>query len=290
MSIRIAAGVLVCAVLLAACGDTRHLRVDGATRSYRLHVPDTCTDGQPVPLLLALHQFSDTARGMERLTGFNAIADREGFIVAYPQGRFRIWRVGEEADVAFLDALIDALSAEYPIDPERIYATGASAGGMMIQYYACRGGRLAAIAPVMGSMEQANADACADSARLPVLLIHGDADPVVPFGGGETPAGPGMRPVFLSAPENAAFWAARNGCGPDPRIEEIVHPVGGDRALRSTWDCPEAPVVFYQVVGGGHTWPGRHNRYPAFITGPTSQAIDASETVWGFLAGLAAAN
>lgn len=276
--------IAACAAACAGCGGGRAIDVDGARRAYRLHVPGGLPEGRPVPLLIALHQFSDTARGMERLTGFNAIADREGFIVAYPQGRFRVWRVGEDRDVAFLDALIDALSAEFNIDPARVYATGASAGGMMAQYYACRGGRVAAIAPVMGSMVQPVVAACQPAGPLPVLLIHGDADPVVPFGGGETGAGPGRREVFLSAPENAALWAARNGCDPNPEVVEILHPVGGDRALRSAWDCPGAPVVFYQILGGGHTWPGRANRYPRFITGPTSHAIDASETIWAFFA------
>ncbi len=281
-----ALGLVLLAVVLTGCG-ARHITVDGMQRGYRIHVPDTYTGTAPVPLLLALHQFSDTAAGMEKLTGFNRVADREGFIVVYPQGRFRIWRVGEDEgvdDVAFLETLIDALAAEYNIDPNRIYATGASAGGMMAQYLACKTSRFAAIATVMGSIERPLSETCAP-ARIPVLLMHGDADPVIPYAGGLTDAGPGRQPNFLGAAENAAWWAQINGCPQLPVAVDIRNPIAGDAATRVSYVCEDGiEVQFYTLIGGGHTWPGRNNWYPRFIVGPTSQAFDATEVIWAFLA------
>lgn len=284
MPIRLLALLLI-GVLLAGCG-TRHIRVDGVQRAYRLHVPATYTGTEPVPLVLALHQFTDTAAGMERLTGFNDLADREGFLVAYPQGRFRIWQVGEDGvdDVAFIEALIDALAAEYPIDPTRIYATGISAGGMMVQYLACKTNRFAAIATVTGSIERPLSESC-EPPRLPVLLMHGDADPIIPYAGGLTNAGPGRQPDFLGAAENAAWWANINGCPQVPVALDIRNPVTGDQATRISYVCEDGvEVQFYTLFGGGHTWPGRNNGYPRFIVGPTSQALDATEVIWAFLA------
>lgn len=130
------------------------ITVDGKTRYYRLHIPPNLNPTTPVPLLIALHQFSDTARGMEKLTRFNQLADKEKFIVVYPQGKWRIWKTDPlpNEDTRFLEVLIDNLLSRYPIQSNKIFATGASAGGMMIQAFACYSDRLTAIAPVMGSM------------------------------------------------------------------------------------------------------------------------------------------
>ncbi|MCC6142169.1 MAG: prolyl oligopeptidase family serine peptidase, partial [Candidatus Hydrogenedentes bacterium] len=253
-----------------------------------LHVPAGYDGSTPRPLVFALHQFTDTGRGMQRLTGFDAIADRERFFVVYPDGIFRTWNAGRGSDVddvGFIETLADQIQQDFNIDPTRIYATGASAGGMMAQYLACHSGLFAAIAPVMGSMTEANVQECA-STGLPVLIIHGTADPVVPFEGGDTFAGPGNRVRFLSAPDNAAFWAERNECGAEPIRTPLPDSVPDDetKVVQVTFPAcaPGQEVVLYEVEGGGHTWPGSNNRYPAFIVGRASREINASEVIWEF--------
>ena len=54
------------------------------TRSYRVHIPPSYRQGHPVALVFALHGHGNTAAGYEKTLGFNPIADREGFIVVYP--------------------------------------------------------------------------------------------------------------------------------------------------------------------------------------------------------------
>ena len=216
------AALLLAAVLAVSCCSPEYetLDVDGTTRKFLLHVPDDLPADTAVPLVLALHQFSDTPRGMQMLTGFNAMADREGFIVAYPKGQWRIWRSGvndDDRDLRFLIALLDDLEARYPIDPARIYATGASAGAMMIQRLATHTGRLAAIAPVMGSLSTDFPAAASAPAPLPVLVMHGMEDPVIPYEGGA--AGGPHDSLFLSAQATAAFWAQVNGCESEPVLD-----------------------------------------------------------------------
>lgn len=181
--------LLLSSVLAVSCCSPSYetLNVDGTTRKYLLHIPAVLSCDSPVPLVLALHQFSDTPRGMQLMTGFDVIADREGFIVAYPKGQWRIWHSGandNDDDLRFLHALIDELETRYCIDNTRIYATGASAGAMMVQRFACHTNRLAAIAPVMGSLSVDFPAAAPAPAPLSVLVIHGIDDPVIPYGGG----------------------------------------------------------------------------------------------------------
>ncbi len=264
------------------------IQVNGVTRHYRMHVPRDIADRGAVPLVLALHQFSDTDKGMEDLTDFDAVADTEGFVVVYPQGQWRVWNVwGNKTpdDVAFLNALIDSVSARFKIDPDRIYATGASAGGMMVQYFACMSDRLAAVAPVMGSMTSDWAATWPVQSPIPVLIMHGTKDPVIPFKGGDTNAGPGRNVTFLSAQENAAFWAKRNGCGETPTEETLPDAAMGDAfyVKKWTWSCDSArEVLLYEIGGGGHTWAGHRNWYPQFIVGPVAPEPDATRVIWDF--------
>ncbi|MFM1921163.1 MAG: hypothetical protein RLZZ303_2797 [Candidatus Hydrogenedentota bacterium] len=281
----------VALLMISGCSSgKRSIEVDGLSRSYYVHVPASYTGEEPVPLLLALHQFSDTARGMRRLTGFDAIADREGFIVCYPQGRFRVWNSGQrdnDSDIAFLSALVESLAAEYAVDPARVYATGISAGGMMAQYLACQTDLLAAVATVAGSPVRRVLDECAPGAPLPTLLIHGEEDNIVPYRGGDVSTGGGDM-SFPPAMEVANAWARINGCAESAPVAEILPPRDAQdpgRVTRYTYPCPaEAEVIFLSVGGGGHTWPGRDNWYPAFIVGATSPQLEASEAIWEFLA------
>ena len=273
------------AILVSGCTGTTHtIRVGDESRGYRLYIPDNLSVHDTVPLLLAFHQFSDTARGMERMTGFNTIADREGFIVVYPQGKRRMWNSGMGSntdDLAFIDALLEHLVATYPVNPVRIYATGASAGAMMIQYYACHRDRFAAIAPVMGPMRSEMESGC--ERHLPVLYMHGIDDPVIPYEGGLTDAGPGSSVVFLSAEATAAFWARNNDCNGEPEMSTTTDNVGNQVAIVYRYLCePNRETLLYAVPNCGHTWPGGRNRYPQFIVGQLVTGFDASQAIWEF--------
>jgi polyhydroxybutyrate depolymerase len=276
----------VLALALGGCArDEKRIKVDGESRSYTLHLPKGYSGEVAAPLVLALHPFLSTASMMADMTALNALADEQGFIVAYPNGRRWSWNStgeGEAKDPLFLNLLIDSVSQDYRVDPTRIYATGASAGGMMVQRFACQSDRLAAIAPVMSSIQSLAAENCATRTPLPVLMIHGRKDPIVPYTGGAVRGPPGKPMRFLSVPEAAAFWAKRNGCADDQAVTEFLQ--GTDqRVERKHYSCPEgAPVTLYSFAEGGHTWPGHYNIAPKFIVGPTSMDVDATRAIWEF--------
>lgn len=269
------------AVLTAGCAGSPSIEVDGLQRTFVLHVPLNLS--APAPLVLVLHPFLGSGRQMQRGTGLDAVANREGFIVAYPNGRQRRWNVGAFGeggvdDVAFLDALIDHIAAHHPVDRSRVYLTGGSNGGMMAQYYTCvRPERVAAVAPIFGTLPRATAALCPPGPPKPALFIHGTEDPVLPYeGGGEG--------AVLSVEENVAFWTARNGC-PGTTAEAALpdtDPCDGTTTRRVAFTGCGADVELYIVEGGGHTWPGGAPDFPRWIVGRTARDFSASEVIWAF--------
>ncbi|MCC6798022.1 MAG: prolyl oligopeptidase family serine peptidase [Candidatus Hydrogenedentes bacterium] len=284
---------------LRAPGTTRSaIEVEGLRRTFLLHIPTAVkASNDKIPLVIALHPFTGTGASMERLTGFSAIADREGFLVAYPDGRQRVWNanpaspssiIGEPAnDVAFIDALIDHLIASYAIDPDRVYVTGASSGGLMTHRVAGDlTDKLAAAASVMITLPTEFPPLVTPSEPLSFLMIHGKADPFFPWEGGTVDEGPGRSTEYLSVADSLAYWIENNKASSQSVKEELpdVDPNDGTTVFREEFvaNTNGAPVVFYGIRDGGHTWPGSNDIFPESLVGKTSQDINASEIVWEF--------
>jgi polyhydroxybutyrate depolymerase len=273
------------------------ITVDGLARTYWLHLPPARTSVGPLPLVLAFHGAGGQGPSMAGLTGFNALADQHGFVVAYPDGIDRHWNDGRPGnrpgpgaqydDVAFVRALIDHLAATLPIDRARVYATGMSNGAIFSQRLACDlPDQIAAIGAVTGSLAEALEPACTPSRPVPVLMIMGEADPFVPWNGGVV-KGLGYGPV-LSVPDTIAHWVAHNGCDATPTItqEPDRAPNDGTTVRRESYtNCHTgADVTLYAVVNGGHTWPGGVQYLPESTIGKTSRDIDATTIIWDFFA------
>jgi len=270
---------------------------DGRTRTYLLHVPPNLPAGAKVPLVIALHGGGGDGPQMERFSGFSGLADREGFLVAYPSGVGKGWFDGRLDgrstahkeridDAGFIGAMIDAIAKEHPVDPRRVYATGVSNGGFMSNYL---GGtmaeRFAAIAPVIGGMADPFHLRFAPAAPVSVLIIQGTEDPLVPYGGGEVTVLGRERGRFIPTEETAALWVKSNGCAPTP--EEGALPDAADdgctvKTKRWTGGRDGAEVRLWTIVGGGHTWPGGSQYLPEFMIGPVCRDFDATEAVWEF--------
>ena len=163
---------------------------------------------------------------------------------------------------------------------------GISNGGMMAQRVACESAdRLAGIALVAGSMPEALAAICKPSRPLPVLIIHGTEDPIVPWNGGAVAGFEDFGKV-LSAGDTARFWSQGNLCrgGVNTIQEPDRDPRDGTRVNRGTVSgCPaRAAVMLVTVEGGGHTWPGGHQYLPERFIGRTSREFDANRMIWDF--------
>lgn len=252
-------------------------------RSYVIHVPTSYEPSKPTPLVLSFHGAGLWGAGQRRLSGWDAVADREGFIVVYPSARAgrgpRVWRVLKPyqdllpADVYFVRVLIDDLKRRYNIDENRIYANGLSNGGGMSWLLSCTlSDRIAAVGMV-GAAYTIPTEWCVDRPPVPAIMFHGTDDRQTLYDGGTSSVAPR---AFPSIPAVAREWARRNKCSPQYTDETVA----ADVVRRSWRDC-RADVVFYTVLGGGHTWPGGRD-LPEWFVGRTTRSIDASAAMWDF--------
>ena len=260
------------------------LRQGSLERQARVYRP-AVTTRRPA-LVLNLQAAGGNGALQEALTGFDRQADRLGWIVAYPDSVPAGWDTfaccGRVDDVGFLANLIDRLEATDGVDPNRVYVTGASRGGMMAYRLGCElSSRVAAIAPVAGNMADANgsavAVACEPGQPVSVLDIHGSADPEVPIEGGRSR----MNVESVSyAPLRDVIgrWRAIDRCSASPattisRASTLV-----------AWSCKNGSVVESLIVNGaGHTWPGAAIVNPP---GTPAAAVDGSRLIADFFASL----
>ena len=225
-------------------------------RTYLLHVPPGLP---PAGLVINLHGAGMTGAQQAALTNYNAVADRFGFAVAYPDGIDLSWADGRGAsipdrqrvdDVGFLAALIERLTRELAVPPGRVFVTGMSAGGFMANRLACdRADLVSAVAPVAGTL--GSGVGCAPSRPVSVLAIHGTADAVVPYGGGPM-VGRGGPSDVLSAPALAQRWQQADGC-PAPSVDQPGP--GGVQRIAATGCAGGTEVVLLSIDGGPHIWP-----------------------------------
>ena len=241
------------------------LTVGGLERSYEIHLPNGQRPAQAVPLVLVLHGGGSNATQAARMSGMNAKADKEGFIVVYPNGTgarpkakmltWNAWRCCGAAmdnkvdDVAFVRAVVDDVFVKYPVDRKRIYATGMSNGAMMTYRLGCEAGEMfAAIAPVAGAL---NSYDCTSGPRLSVIVFHGTADKHVLFQGGHPEKSFDTHHRADNAvPYAIDVWKQRNKCETPAKRDRL------GRAEHAAYTCADGTgVELYAIEGGGHSWP-----------------------------------
>ncbi|MGZ4584703.1 MAG: alpha/beta hydrolase family esterase [Mycobacterium sp.] len=251
-------GVLL---LVAGCSPTppsgfvngtslHHIKVGGHDRSYRLYEPA----GIPASaaLVVVLHGYSGSARQVERDYQWDGLADSDKFVVAYPDGLGRAWNVDGETccgrpgregvdDVAFIGAAVADIAKNVGTNPAKVYVTGMSNGGIMSYTLACTTDIFAAIGPVAGTQ----LNSCRTPHPTSVIHIHGTADRLVPYGGGQGFSVINGPPV----PGVNRFWRDVDRCGTPTATT-------GGPVTTSTARCADnRGVVLITVDGGGHEWP-----------------------------------
>ncbi len=260
------------------------ITIDGLARTFLLHRPAGLDPTTPVPLVVMLHGGGGNAAAAERSYGWDAAADRDRFVVAYPNGVDGSWAVGGGCcgvaarpgvdDIAFLTRLVDAVDGRQRIDRARVYATGISEGGMMSYRLACDTTAFAAIGPDSATL----LGPCPAPHPVSVIHIHGTADTRIRYDGGP---GEGVYRIDGPAvPDLNATWRAVDRCGPPSVATAGV-------VTTSSASCADGRgVELVTVAGAGHQWPGApcNLRCAGGTADPPSTALDATAVIWQFFA------
>ncbi len=282
-----------CAAATPAAPGTVSLTpaIGGRPRTAIVHVPTGYSAPKAVPLVVNMHGSQSTAAEQEGLTGMDATADADTFIVVYPQadipaGTGYEWNVpgqplfggaavpaGSPDDVSFIEQLVGTLEQKYCIDQRRVFATGFSGGARMASQLGCDASTVfGAVAPVSGLRLPTP---CPSTRPVPVVAFHGTADRVDPY------TGNGQKYWTYSVPVAAGKWAVHNGC---PKSATNSTPAAGVSLTTYAPCSAGSEVQLYSIVGEGHEWPGGPS-LPRSLTralGPQSSAISANDVMWAF--------
>jgi len=252
------------------------IEIDGRIRKYIVKTPNNYNSKKKYPLLLVFHGARGNPIDMQKITGFNKLADREDLIVVYPFGTTADEKQGffwnaweccgyalqhEVDDIRFVKKLISILKEDYSIESGRVYATGFSNGGMLSLRLACEASEeFAAIASVGGAMFHEN---CIPSVPISIFLIQGKKDRVVPIEGGVGKNSSTVSPKLPSF-QTFQFWSKKNHCERQRSTET------SNLITYETLDCKTKNTVKMVIVKDEeHSWPEKN--YPT------------SEEIWKFL-------
>jgi len=283
------------AVAADATGVTHDLTVhtaDGRDRTAHLYVPASLSENQRVPLLVALHGGTGWGKQFEFTSGYDRLADQHGFLVVYPDGigagpnadALRTWnggvccgRAAREGvdDVAFLRQLVETVSNDSRVDPDRVFATGHSNGMIMSYRLVCEAADVFVAAA--GQAGTLGVDDCRPSRPVSLRHIHGSADTNLPIDGGVGTTG--ISGVDFPSPRaGIRSLAAADGC-PRAPVTKRAGP-----ATRQIWrPCDRGTTIeFVTVQDANHAWMGSTAVRPGAPT--PFPDYDSSTASWEFLA------
>jgi polyhydroxybutyrate depolymerase len=260
-------------------------------RWYDIKLP---ANAKGAPLILALHGGGGDPDQFAQASGLARAANRAGFAVAFPAGtgrrgeRLLTWNggycCGSAArkgvdDVGFLKAVIKDAADRFGVDGSGVYLTGMSNGSILSETFAAKNpGLVRAVAGVSGTMDTRRTRV---QGKVPALIIHGTADTMVPYEGGQ-------GDTSLTRTDFASVASV---------VQAFLAPWGGvlaetSRSIDRKDDGTSVIVTDYQkggrvvlrlmtVEGGAHHWPGGRK---ARLSEGKTQEIDANTEILRFFA------
>ncbi len=246
---------------------------DGIDREYVLYIPKSYSAASPVPLMLNFHGYGGSASEFMQEADMRSLSEDSGFILAYPQGSCLDgsphWNAcppssdnkSNTDDFGFVEKIITQVSSEYSIDMKRIYASGYSNGGMMAFGLAnYKSNLIAAIASVSGTMLDCNG---ATSHPMPVILLHGTSDYIIPYHGNNS---------YASIDSILNYWINFNNTNRTPITNsEVSNNITIEYSLYDQGEN-DVSIENYKYIGGEHVW--FNTKY---------QGENASKLIWNFV-------
>jgi polyhydroxybutyrate depolymerase len=247
--------------------------------------------GGPRPTLIVLHSYSGDALTTAKYSGFLQAAIPRGFNVVVPEGIAREWHdtpdssISDVDDIGFIASVAEKLIRAGIADPQRVFIAGISNGGMMaFAVVAARPDRFAGLGTISGGMPKHVFENFRLAKPMPLTMINGDGDDVLPYRGGNVGSRDGFFRSIAGVEATAILFAQANGC--DTRTGSRRTPMrdGRRHIERIDWDCPpSAAVALIKVIGGGHDVIGWRPPLQAFLGLPPRGPATAAAIVAGFV-------
>lgn len=277
----------------------RTMTFDGVERTFRLHIPPGYNGREPFPLVVGLHGLGDDNAWFVSYSKMDEKVDKLGCIALYPNALGEeqpAWNAGHccnlqlrdnPDDVGFILALIRTTQGNLNIDPNRVYATGMSNGGMLAYRLAAEASDVfAAVGPVAASIGGRYQKGWPEviipppSEPVSVIAIHGMQDESVPYEGGEGGSRLSDGRSDVSVAESIGFWVLHDGCDLEPHTEVTFE----GSIITDTFSCPDGITVeLITIVDGEHAWPGASIELSPKLPQPNHQ-ISATDVILDFFA------
>ena len=234
------------------------------------------------------------------------MADKRGIVVVFPEGINKHWNDGRPEhletssadDRGFLSSLIALMKEQHGVDPQRIFCTGISNGGVMTYRLTMDlSDQIAAAAPLTAMLSNPLKDRTPQH-PISMLIINGTEDPIAPYDGGEitfpeevkrelgTDTKLTGRGGLISTAATVAHYREFNGCGEQPTVTQLPDkdPDDGTTARMDTYSGGKngTEVILVTITGGGHAWPGGQQALPSEAVGRVSRDFNASEMIFDF--------
>nr|HEX4315817.1 PHB depolymerase family esterase [Kofleriaceae bacterium] len=279
----------------------RSVTVGGLARTYLVYLPASAGSGAavdpatPMPFVYVFHGYTMSGQEMVDITQYEALADREGIAVVFPDGEggpnsfgdpWNVKNAGQTVcgygddvsatgdDFAFMDAMRADVAQDQCIDSAHVFSTGFSMGGYFTEHVGCYRSDIRGLAPHSGGTI-ADLSACT-TGHVPIILFHGNADSVIDDACDDPAAKPDAG--FTAA---ATLWAAKNGCAATFQTVPTTGSGGGSGQCIVYDGCPaDGQVELCTFDGMDHCWAGGATAGAGGNSCPTYAS--ATELEWSF--------
>lgn len=283
---------------LAADFKRGALQWQGIQRTYTYYIPENLDLSEPQPLMLVLHGLGADGNYAAENWGFTEIAQQQGHIAVFPDGLDGEWNDGrgksfffrehyEVDDVGFLSALITQFVESFGADATRVFMVGVSNGGMMTLRMGCeKSSQLTAIAPLLASLPKPLYKTCLPDKPLPVMMINGTKDDVIPFEGGAVMIAGERYGEVVSVHATLSIWQQRNACNISPVVAPMDEYKPNREAKGITSElyakCGSGKAIqLYHIEDGAHSIPSFKHKRSVFKDVPL-HPFNAAGDIWDF--------
>ncbi|KAJ3497519.1 hypothetical protein NLG97_g1838 [Lecanicillium saksenae] len=290
----------------AANPTTITIRSNGKNREFLLWVSPGYDSNKPTPVIMSFHGRGGSPKGQFDLDQFTKAKNNLAGIVVYPQGikastcwplsadksanitqaEWQVYPGVKENDILFANNVLDYLEGQYNVDKRRIYASGKSIGGGMVNLLACDEGtskRIAAFAPVSGAYYTPSATCKPETLKLvcspgrkkiPLIEFHGGNDTTISYAGG-----PRNGECLPTIPHFIREWAIRDGLG----TQNTTRPLAENAVTYSYGSGADEGLIQHVFESDiGHDWPSTKPNHDNSKEGHHVASFDATPIILDF--------